>query len=170
MEKITRAQPEAIARFNYEVSSELERIIRKCLEKKPGERYQSARELLIDFKRLRKASESSTRESVLSQKQRSPVRLVTVSVVAVIALTLLGIWWFQRDAVPSDKRKYGKSVAVTPFDLKSEGMESLAYSLGEELAYALGGLRKFDKVPPWSSSSSIDEGGTDEKGTSTAYY
>ena len=66
------------------------------------------------------------------------MRLVTVSVVGVIALTLLGIWWFQRDAVPSDKRKYGKSVAVTPFDLKSEGMESLAYSLGEELAYALG--------------------------------
>ncbi|GAF70270.1 unnamed protein product, partial [marine sediment metagenome] len=165
VEKISRAQPEAIARFNYEVSSELERIIRKCLEKKPEERYQSARELLIDFKRLRKESESNTRESVLSQKQRSPIRLATVSAVAVIVLTVLGIWWFQRDTAPSDNLKYDKSVAVVPFDLKVEGMESLADSLGEELAYALGGLRKFDKVPPWSSSSSVDKRSTDKKAT-----
>jgi serine/threonine protein kinase/Tfp pilus assembly protein PilF len=164
VEKITRAQPEAIARFNYEVSSELERIIRKCLEKKPEERYQTARELLIDFKRLRKTSESRTGESVLSQKQSSPIRLAAVSAVAVIVLAVLGIWWFQRDAAPSEGLRFGKSVAVLPFDLKSEGMESLADSLGEELANALGGLRKFDKVPPWSSSSSIEEGGTDRKG------
>ncbi len=31
--RITSNQPEAIARFNYEVPAELERIIRKCLEK-----------------------------------------------------------------------------------------------------------------------------------------
>ena len=33
IEKIRHSQPEAIARFNYEIPAELERIIRKCLEK-----------------------------------------------------------------------------------------------------------------------------------------
>ena len=33
MDRILHAQPEALARFNYEVPAELERIIRKCLEK-----------------------------------------------------------------------------------------------------------------------------------------
>ena len=32
-DRILHAQPEAIARFNYNVPPELERIVRKCLEK-----------------------------------------------------------------------------------------------------------------------------------------
>jgi two-component system LytT family response regulator len=50
--KILQAQPEAIARFNYEVPAELDRVIRKCLEKDRERRYQSARELLIDLRNL----------------------------------------------------------------------------------------------------------------------
>jgi len=43
IEQIVHHQPEAIARLNYNVPPELERIIRKCLEKHPGSRYQSGR-------------------------------------------------------------------------------------------------------------------------------
>ena len=50
-DRILHAQPEAIARFNYNVPAELERIVRKCLEKDRERRYQSARELLIDLKK-----------------------------------------------------------------------------------------------------------------------
>ena len=52
MDRILHAQPEAIARFNYNVPAELERIVRKCLEKDRERRYQSARELSIDLKKL----------------------------------------------------------------------------------------------------------------------
>ena len=52
--QIVRAQPEAMARFNYEVPPELERIVRKCLEKDRDRRYQSARDLLIDLKNLQR--------------------------------------------------------------------------------------------------------------------
>lgn len=55
--RILTSQPEAIARFNYDAPLELERIIRKCLEKDPDERYQSAREVALDLRALSKASE-----------------------------------------------------------------------------------------------------------------
>jgi two-component system LytT family response regulator len=58
MARILQAQPDAIARFNYEVSDGLERAVRKCLEKDRERRYQSARELLVDLKNLERDSGS----------------------------------------------------------------------------------------------------------------
>ena len=58
MVQIIHSQPEAIPRFNYSVPAELERIIRKCIEKEPERRYQSARDLLIDLKNLKRDSDS----------------------------------------------------------------------------------------------------------------
>jgi len=52
IEQILLHQPEAVARFNYSVPAELDRIIRKCLEKDREGRYQSAQEILIDLRRL----------------------------------------------------------------------------------------------------------------------
>jgi two-component system, LytTR family, response regulator len=52
--QILQAQPEAMARFNYEVPPGLERVARKCLEKDRDRRYQSARDLLIDLKNLQR--------------------------------------------------------------------------------------------------------------------
>ena len=48
MDRILHAQPDAIARFNYDVPPELGRIIRKCLEKDRERRYQLAREVWAD--------------------------------------------------------------------------------------------------------------------------
>ncbi|HLY16404.1 MAG TPA: protein kinase [Bryobacteraceae bacterium] len=50
--QILQGQPEAMARFNYETPAELERIVRKCLEKDRDRRYQSARDVLVDLTNL----------------------------------------------------------------------------------------------------------------------
>jgi TolB-like protein/Tfp pilus assembly protein PilF len=55
---ILHSQPEAMARLNSEVPAELERITLKCLEKKPQERYQSAKELRVDLQRLKREADS----------------------------------------------------------------------------------------------------------------
>jgi serine/threonine protein kinase len=45
VDKIVHQQPTAIARLNYNVPADLERITLKCLQKLPDRRYQTAREL-----------------------------------------------------------------------------------------------------------------------------
>jgi eukaryotic-like serine/threonine-protein kinase len=52
IDKIAHSQPEAIARFNYEIPAELEIIIKKALRKNREERYQSAQDILIDLRAL----------------------------------------------------------------------------------------------------------------------
>src|SRR5256885_1131396 len=61
IDRIAHAQPEAIARFNYDVPTELEVIIKKALRKNREERYQTARDLLSDLKSLKHELEFDAR-------------------------------------------------------------------------------------------------------------
>ncbi len=54
MDRILHARPEAISRFNDGVPADLDGIIRKCLEKDRGLRYQHASDLGADLKRLKR--------------------------------------------------------------------------------------------------------------------
>jgi len=69
--QILHAQPEAMARFNYETPAELERIVRKCLEKDRDRRYQSARDLLVDLKNLQRSYEPAAEKSPASTSMRA---------------------------------------------------------------------------------------------------
>lgn len=70
--RILQNPPDAIARLNYEIPAELDRVIRKCLEKDRDRRYQSAREVLVDLKNLQRDSEPQP-----SQTQ-STIRVIIV--------------------------------------------------------------------------------------------
>jgi serine/threonine protein kinase len=61
--KIVHTHPAAIARLNYDVPRELERITLKCLEKSPVRRYQSARDLMVDLRNLARELEQGAAAS-----------------------------------------------------------------------------------------------------------
>lgn len=71
IERILHGQPDPVARFNYEAPPELERIIRKCLEKSPDSRYQSARDLLIDLRNLRRDTISGERPLASGERSKT---------------------------------------------------------------------------------------------------
>jgi serine/threonine protein kinase len=63
LDHVIHRPPEAIARFNYDVPAELERITLKLLAKDVDRRYQSARDLLVDLKNLEREMEASVHET-----------------------------------------------------------------------------------------------------------
>jgi eukaryotic-like serine/threonine-protein kinase len=139
MDRVVHGQPEAIARFNYDVPAELERIIRKCLEKDGDTRYQSARELLIDLRNLKRDSDlgGPTVEKVAAQPA-SEFRLMAFAAIGVALLTLIGVGVYQLG--------WGSqamdSLAVLPFlnESADPNMEYLSDGITESLISSLSQL------------------------------
>ncbi|PYX11209.1 MAG: hypothetical protein DMG85_06360 [Acidobacteria bacterium] len=90
---ILRQAPVPPAQLNPQVPAELERLIGKCLEKDPENRYQSAKELAVDLRRLGMPS-SVTASWRVVERPRSRLRrkvLLGLTGVLVVAALLLGL-------------------------------------------------------------------------------
>ncbi len=102
MSAILNKEASPPSQINAEVPPELDRIVGKCLEKDPAERYQDTRDLAVDLRRLRRDTESgaASRPSATGRKDeiRSTRRrpLVTALVWAGLVVALmaagLGAW------------------------------------------------------------------------------
>ena len=51
---ILKEDPPSLAHYAPEAPAELARVVRKCLRKQPGERYQSVRDLLVDLEQIQR--------------------------------------------------------------------------------------------------------------------
>jgi eukaryotic-like serine/threonine-protein kinase len=138
IDRITHSQPEAIARFNYSVTAELERMIRKCMEKQPARRYQSARELLVELRNLKRDSDSGVMAAgEINGKPRSNLRRTVFAATIVFVALAVGFGWYML----AGRGKAIDSVAVLPFvnanadpniDYLSDGIpESIINSLSQ---------------------------------------
>jgi eukaryotic-like serine/threonine-protein kinase len=65
LHKIVYSQPPPIAEFNPAAPSDLQRIVRRCLQKNPEDRYQTIKDAAIELKELRHEIKSAT-EAVYS--------------------------------------------------------------------------------------------------------
>ncbi len=104
LDHILHSQPETMARFNHDVPAELERIVRKCLEKEQERRYQSARELLVDLKNLKRDSAATAPPAVKAAGFASRFKPRRRSAFIVLtALILSGISYFVLRPLPPPK-------------------------------------------------------------------
>ena len=112
IDAISHQAPGALARFNDEVSTELERIIRKCLEKDLENRYQTPRDLLVDLRNLQRdeASGSNVASAPVGvESGRRDRRLLPVVAGLVIVLAAVAYYFIPRPDAEV------RSLAVLPF-------------------------------------------------------
>ncbi|HYV05923.1 MAG TPA: serine/threonine-protein kinase, partial [Blastocatellia bacterium] len=152
VERITHGQPEAIARFNYDLPAELERIIRKCLEKDRERRYQSARELLVDLKNLKRDSGSGGAMSAGAfPGQQNHVWRWTSVAMAILLAGVAVVYFLVRDnsGRVSVAGAGIKSIAVLPFRplVEQSRDESLELGMADTLIARLSNIREISVRP-----------------------
>ena len=110
---ILRDEPGPIADSGQAVPVELERLIWRCLEKKPEHRLQSARDLAFALRDILMDSTLAkhAREEAKSKSARLPWALIGGSAVALVVI--LTVWQSSRSPRPQDQAI--TSLAVLPF-------------------------------------------------------
>lgn len=157
---ILHQPPASVRSLNPASSPELERIVMKCLEKEPENRYQSAKELDVDLRRMQMPSSSGTIAG--KAPRRFSNRRKTAALIACAAILVAAIWMgvrhYIRTAVSTEPVQI-QAVAVLPLENLSGDPEQdyFAEGMTEELITQLaqiGALRVISRtsVVPYQGS------------------
>jgi eukaryotic-like serine/threonine-protein kinase len=95
--QILRGEPEPAQNINPEISDELQRIIEKTLEKDRADRYQTASDLMVDLRRLRRQKMSSSHDAIKAvrtsassgRRKKNAIWIVAAAIAAVIVAVML---------------------------------------------------------------------------------
>lgn len=150
IEAILHRQPTTPRTLNSHISPELERIILKCLDKNPARRYQTAKELLVDLRRLegdsspRSVSVSRPLSTSLWNRTAAVAKYAVVAIAAaalVLTATNVGGWRDRFFGVSPAPKIH--SLAVLPLENQSHDpdQEYFADGMTDELITELARLR-----------------------------
>ena len=102
--RITQVQPEAISRYAYDVPEDLDRIVRKCVEKAREQRYQNVRDLLVDLSKLRRDSSAillPVAASSMFRRHRGVAVAIAATAMAVAAIATPAVIYLRPDTIES---------------------------------------------------------------------
>lgn len=133
MAKILESQPESPRLKNNQVPPELERIIKKCLHKKPDDRYQDTRDLVVDLRNLRRQFDSGlssdisalqgmqSGEAMTPKRSKRPLRVILpFAVIAIVAWILIFNPFGDKDSSSSGTALAdGNTLAILGFENKT---------------------------------------------------
>ncbi len=156
MASILRDHPRPVRDLRADMPDGVIRLIERCLEKSPRDRVQSAQEVLIELKALRRAWESDPAQGRSADASVNPTVLMEASSaahfsrsrVALIAALLVVAasvgWWAVRGRKPNadrpstSDRKQDTSIGVLPFaELNADQNAYLGAGVAETISTAL---------------------------------
>ena len=158
MASILRDHPRPVRDLRADMPDGVIRLIERCLEKNPRDRVQSAQEVLIELKALRRAWESDPSQGRSADASVNPTVLMEASSaahfsrsrVALIAALLVVAasvgWWAVRGRKPNadrstSDRKQDTSIGVLPFaELNADQNAYLGAGVAETISTALSKL------------------------------
>lgn len=115
VDAILHQPPRPPRQLNSSISPRLEDIILKCLEKDPGNRYQSAKELAVDLRRLAPSTVITAMGAAPRRFSRPRVALISAAALAIattaLALANPGEW---RTRLFSGSSQPVRTIAVLP--------------------------------------------------------
>jgi len=131
--KILESKQAPVRQLNESLPSELERIIEKCLQKSPNDRYQDTRDLVIDLRSLRKQYESgiSDTSSIVTDAakpskgrfaRRGWIQAGSVVVVLVV-LIAAAMSYFSGSNKPTGLQAQENALAIFGFENKTGDSE-----------------------------------------------
>jgi serine/threonine-protein kinase len=121
---ILRDDPPAFAAIKRPLPVPLEQLVRRCLEKRPEDRYQSVHDLALALRAIETTSDWSAARPRPARSAIRPWRVAAVvSVIVVAALAVLGVRWMGRRAA---ERAELDPMPVAPGHMASSAPRHLA--------------------------------------------
>ncbi len=149
---ILRERPSRLVEIVPDTPAELQRILDKCLEKAPRDRYQDTRDLVVDLRRLRRETDSQPVQQVTTSGVTAQVSTTTDSMTrwtipALVVIVLAAAAWYfiprpgrggdpLRDLTPTQVTASPPGSPVTTTAISPDG-KYLAYADYEGIYFRL---------------------------------
>jgi non-specific serine/threonine protein kinase len=132
--KILEAEPDSLADFRQGLPPDFERIVRRCLQKRPDDRYNDTRDLVAALRDLKATGEAQAVSPSIQSQSRRPTWIWPAVAILVVLVGLLLLRQMFQGGTTSEPQvatiSQIPSVAVLPFHNLSADQENEYFSVG----------------------------------------